>query len=452
MAFLTRSAFLTAGGVSLFLWTVTNATADDWPQWLGPQRDAVWRETGLVQKFPPGGPPIRWRQSIGAGYSGPAVAEGRVFVADRVVARGTATPSNPFDRSSIPGTERVLCLDEGTGEVVWKHEYPCDYTVSYAAGPRATPLISGGKVWTLGAEGHLLCLNAADGRVLWQRDLKKDYSGTTPLWGFSAAPLLDGERLICLAGGEGSVAVALDKETGKEIWRALSAKEPGYSPPALIEAAGRRQLIVWHPESVNALAPETGQVLWTHPFTSRSGLSIPTPRQSGDLLFITTFYNGSLMLRLNQATPGASVVWQSKKVSERDTDGLHSIMPTPFLEDGYIYGVCSYGQLRCLEAATGERLWESLQATTADGNPTRWANAFLIRNGDRYVLFNEKGDLILARLSPQGYEEISRANLLAPTNHDPGRDVVWSHPAFANRRVYARNDREIVCADLAERR
>jgi outer membrane protein assembly factor BamB len=251
-----------------------------------------------------------------------------------------------------------------------------------------------------------------------------------------------------LVGGPGSVAVAFDKDSGHELWRALSAKEPGYCPPTLIDAAGQKQLIIWHPESVNALDPESGRLFWTQPFPSNSGLSVSTPRQFGDLVFVTTFYNGSLMLRLDPAN-GAGVVWRSKKASEKDTDGLHSIISTPFLEAGYIYGVCSYGQLRCLRAETGERLWETLQATTADGKETRWANAFLIKNGDRFFLCNENGDLIIARLTPDGYHEISRAHLLEPTNHDPGRDVVWSHPAFANRSIYARNDQEIVCVDLS---
>jgi outer membrane protein assembly factor BamB len=422
---------------------------DDWPQWLGPQRDGVWRESGILERFAATGPSIAWRASIGSGYAGPAVAEGRVYVADRLLKTGANNPSNPFDRSVVPGTERVLCLNEKDGKVLWTHEYDCPYTMSYGAGPRVTPLVSGNRVYTLGGEGNLFCLNVADGQVIWSRDLKKDYKVKTPLWGFSAAPLLDGKKLICLVGGEGSVAVALDKDSGAELWRALSAKEPGYAPPTLIEAGVKRQLIIWHPESVNSLDPETGSVYWTERFPSQAGLSVSTPRQMGDLLFITTFYNGSLMLRVDKAKPAAAVVWQSKKVSERDTDGLHSIIPTPFLENGHIYGVCSYGQLRCLKAETGERLWETLQATTADGKETRWANAFLVKNADRFFLFNEKGDLIIARLTPAGYQEISRAHLLDATNHDPGRDVVWSHPAFANRRVYARNDKEIVCADLA---
>lgn len=422
--------------------------ADDWPQWLGPQRDGVWRETGLLEEFPAGGPVVRWRTSIGAGYAGPAVAKGRVYITDRQLSEGARNSGNPFDRGVIPGKERVLCLDEASGKALWQHEYDCPYSVSYPAGPRATPVVQGGRVYTLGAEGNLVCLDAVSGKVVWSRQFKKEYGIPAPVWGFAGHPLIEGNKLICLAGGEGSTAVAFDKDTGKELWRALTAKEPGYCPPMIYEAGGKRQLIVWHPESINSLDPETGQVYWTEPFNVRSGLTIPTPRQLNSNLFLTTFYNGSMMLRLGAEKPAATVVWQSKKSSERDTDALHSIMCTPFLEDGFIYGVCSYGQLRCLKAETGERVWETLAATTGDGKETRWANAFLINNGSRFFLFNEKGDLIIARLTPEGYRETSRAHLLEPTNSDPGRAVVWSHPAFANGSFYARNDKEIICVSL----
>jgi outer membrane protein assembly factor BamB len=423
--------------------------ADDWPQWLGPQRDSIWRETGIIEKFPTNGPSIRWRTEIGAGYSGPAVAKGRVYLTDRQLSSGVNNPKDPFQRGVIPGSERVVCLDESTGKILWHHDYDCPYTVSYPAGPRATPLVSDGKVYTLGAEGNLFCLDTRNGDVLWSHDFKKDYGIPTPLWGFSASPLLDGNRLICLVGGSNTTAVAFDKNDGHEIWRALTAKQPGYCPPAIFEAGGKRQLIVWHPEAVNSLNPETGAVYWSEPVKANQGMSIPTPRKSGDLLFLTCFYNGSAMLKLDGAKPAAAILWQSQKVSEKNTTELHSTMSTPFLENGYIYGVCSYGQLRCLKADTGERLWETLAATTPDGKEMRWANAFIVKNGDHFFLANEKGDLIIARLTPKGYEEISRAHLLEPTNTSTGRDVVWSHPAFANRNIYARNDKEIVCADLA---
>ena len=435
--------------LALAVFTSAPLRADDWPQWLGPQRDAVWRESGIVERFPAGGPAIRWRVPLGGGYSGPAVAAGRVYVMDRQLAKDASNPRNAFERGRIPGTERVLCLNEADGKELWAHAYDCPYTVSYAAGPRTTPLVSGGKVYTLGAEGNMCCLDAATGREIWSRDFKKDFGIPTPMWGFAGHPLVDGNKLICLVGGDGSVTVAFDKDTGNELWRALSAPEPGYAPPVICEAGGKRQLIIWHPQSLNSLDPETGALHWSEPGKANAGMAIATPRQLGDLLYVTSFYNGSVMMRLDPGKPAATKLWQSKKASERDTDALHTVMSTPFLEDGYIYGVCSYGQLRCLKADTGERVWETFAATTGD-KPARWANAFLVKNGDRFFLFNEKGDLIIAKLSPAGYEEISRAHLLDPTNADPGRPVVWSHPAFANRSVYARNDREIVCVSVAK--
>jgi outer membrane protein assembly factor BamB len=427
--------------------------ADDWPQWLGPERDSVWRETGIVSSFPASGPPVVWRAPIGSGYSGPAVAQGRVYVLDHQFAKASDTPADPLARGSIPGAEGILCLNAADGSVLWRHQYDCPYTVSYPAGPRTTPLVSEGKVFSLGAEGNLFCLDAATGSVLWSRDFKADYKIKTPMWGFAGNPLLDGNKLICLAGGSHSTVVALDKNTGREIWRALSAKEPGYCSPVIFQAGGVRQLILWHPESVNSLNPETGQVYWSLKSSQpvQAGMTIPTPRKMDDLLFLTCFYNGSWMLRLDASNPGAATVWQSQRVSEKNTDALHSTLSTPFLQDGYIYGVCSYGQLRCLKAATGERVWETLSATTADGQETRWANAFIVKNQDRFFLFNEMGDLIIARLTPKGYQEISRAHIIEPVNRDAGRPVVWSHPAFADRRIYARNDNEIICVDLAQK-
>jgi outer membrane protein assembly factor BamB len=426
--------------------------ADDWPQWLGAKRDGVWRESGIVEKFPAEGLKVRWRQKIGGGYSGPAVANGRVYVMDRQLAKGAANPQNAFSRGEIPGAERVLCFNEADGKPLWQHEYDCTYTVSYGSGPRVTPTVHEGKVYTVGSEGNLLCLDAEKGEVIWARDFKKDFEIKTPMWGFAGHPLVDAKKVICLAGGNGSTAVAFDKDTGKELWRALSAKEPGYAPPMIYEFAGKRQIILWHPEAVSGLDPETGKVFWSHTHTPsiRSGMSISTPRQIGDHLFLTSFYNGSLLLKVDSDQP--RVVWESKKVSEKDTDGLHSVMATPLIENGYIYSPCSYGQFRCLKLETGQRLWETFAPTS--GKSERWGHAFVVKHADsgRSFIFSEKGDLIIARLTPEKYEEISRAHLIDADNRDPGRMVVWSHPAFANHSIYARNDSEIVCASLASAR
>jgi outer membrane protein assembly factor BamB len=396
---------------------------------------------------------VRWRTPVGGGYAGPAVAQGRVYVTDFLLADGVSFPSDSFARKRLPGTERVLCLDEQTGKVLWKHEYPCEYTVSYPAGPRTTPIVQGGKVYTLGTMSDLLCLDAATGKVLWSKNLTREYQARVPLWGFAAHLLLDGDKLISLVGGPGTLVVAFHKDTGKELWRALGAAEPGYCPPMIYEFGGKRQLVIWSPESVNGLNPETGAVYWSHLFTIKSALTIPTPRKDGDLLFVTAFYDGPLMLKFQPGEREPTVLWKGKSKSEQPnrTDGLHSIMPTPILKDGYIYGMCSYGELRCLKVQTGERVWEDLKATGSQKQHPgdRWKNAFLIPNGDRVFLFNEAGDLIIARLSSKGYEEIDRAHILEPTNRMPNRPVVWSHPAFANKSMFARNDKEIVCVSLA---
>jgi outer membrane protein assembly factor BamB len=431
--------------------------ADDWPQWLGPQRDGVWREKGLLTKFPAGGPKIRWRAEVAGGYSGPAVADGRVYVTDRILNPGEKDPDNPFARTNSKGKERVRCLDAGSGKRLWEHAYDCQYKISYAYGPRATPVVHGGKVYTLGAMGDLLCLDVKDGGVVWSKNFPKDYGAPVPLWGFAAHPLLDGDQLICLVGGKDSVAVAFDKDTGKEKWRSLSleASELGYCPPMIYPIGGKRQLIIWHPEAVNGLDPETGKLLWSQPFNVKANMSIPTPRLDGDKLLVASFYNGSMLLQLDTDKPGAKVLWKSKNGGEplpKLTDNLSSVMATPIIKDGFIYGVCSYGELRCLKEDNGSRVWMTLKATgnvTDPDKQERWANVFLIPNGDRYFLPNEKGDLIIARLTPKGYEEIDRAHILEPTQKALTRKVIWSHPAFANKAMYARNDKEIVCVDLA---
>lgn len=213
----------------------------------------------------------------------------------------------------------------------------------------------------------------------------------------------------------------------------------------IFTAGGTRQLIVWCPDAVHSLDPETGKPHWHEPFRLNAGMSIANPINEGDKLFVTAFYNGPMMLKLAGDQPKASILWRGKSNSEMETDGLHAVMCTPAFKDGHLFGVCSYGQLRCLNAQSGKRVWES-SIPTGKG---RWWNAFLVRHQDRFFICNEQGELIIANLSPKGYEEISRAFLIAPTNRANNRKVVWSHPAFANRRIYARNDEAIVCVDLS---
>ena len=439
-----------AVGLAILL-TPCAALADDWPQWMGPQRDGVWRETGIVEKLPAGGPSVLWRTNVNRGYCGPAVVGDRLFMLDRK--QGQPPERKPGERalSVIPGNERVLCLDARTGAKIWERAYDCPYRIAYPAGPRATPLVAGGRVFTLGAMGDLLCLDASDGRVIWERHFLKDFTEEPPVWGYSAHPLLDGDRLICTVGGSNSAVVAFHKDTGKELWRALDAREIGYAPPVLHTVNGQRQLVVWHPDAVTALAPETGRVLWTHPYPvggkpQRPEVTIAMPRLAGTNLFFTSFYQGSLLLDIGGQEPRVAWNRRSKRKSEFE-DGLHTTMCTPVIRDGFIYGVCGFGELRCLDLASGDRRWETFAAT--EGKQSMFGQVFIIEQAGRYWLWNDQGELILAQFNPRGYEELSRAKLLPTIERTRGRDVLWCHPAFANRRAYVHNGQELICVSLA---
>ncbi|MEX2262270.1 MAG: PQQ-binding-like beta-propeller repeat protein [Bryobacteraceae bacterium] len=416
------------------------ARGEDWPEWRGKGRTGVWNETGILETFPKDGLKVRWRTPLRGGYAGPSVADGRVFVTDF-----TPTQTNK-------GTERALCLDEKTGKVLWTREWETDYTgLNYNVGPRATPTVDGDRVYTLGAMGALHCLNARTGEVLWKKDYVKEYRTQVPVWGITGAPIVDGPRLIALVGGENNAKVVVfDKMTGKELWRALSSDwEPGYCQPFLTGSGAARQLVIWHPAALSSLNPETGAVYWEQPFKIHMGMTLATPVVSASRLLVSSFYNGSMMVELSAEKPAARMLWKGTSDSEIKTDGLHSVVSTPAMVGDYVYGICSYGKLRCLNAKTGARVWETLQATVEEA---RWSSGFLVRHGERFFINNDRGELIIADLSPEGYREISRTKLIKPTTKVGNRrelgGVNWSHPAYANRHIFARNDEEIFSASL----
>ncbi len=427
--------------------------AADWPEWMGAERDGVWRETGLVEHFDTGSLPVRWRVPVKAGYVGPAVVDGRVYLLDREAGKPAERKRGDRSLPQIPGNERVLCLDAATGRTLWEHVYDCPYRISYPSGPRATPLVRDGRVYALGAMGDLKCLDAADGRILWATNVAAQFHAEPPVWGYAAHPLLDGERLILPVGGTNSAIVALHKDTGRELWRAQTAVEIGYAPPVVRDLAGRRQLVFWHADAVSGLNPQDGDVLWSHPYPvggrpQRPEVTIALPRFSGDRLFLTSFYQGSLMLQVPRTGAEPRVVWnrRSRKQSEM-TEGLHTVMSTPVVKDGFAYGICAFGELRCLDLKTGERRWESLDLFR--GEAGFFAHAFIVEENYRHWFWTDRGELVVGRLSPQGLEIISRAQLLEPAENTRGRDVLWCHPAFANRSAYIHNGRELICVDLS---
>jgi outer membrane protein assembly factor BamB len=417
------------------------AYADDWPEFRGEGRKGEWNETGILEKFPADGLKILWRAPVGPGYSSPTVSNGRIFLSDRTIINGPL------------GSERAFALDEKTGKLLWEHEWgDVDYSgILWPNGPRATPTVDGDRVYVLGATGILVCLDVETGTVLWKKDYVTDYDAEVTMFGIASAPIIDGPRLIAMVGGRNALAVAFDKFTGEELWRSLETNsDPGMGHPLLVDAGGVRQVIIWSSDALQSLNPETGDVYWRQPFRVMAPMSIPVPVFDGSNILVTNFYTGAMMVKLDEQKPGAELVWQGKSDSEIATDTLHSVIGTPVVVGDHIYGLCSYGQLRCLRTATGERVWESQEVTL---ERARWASGFIVRNGNRFFISNDRGELMIAKLTPEGYEEISRTSLITPTSPAGVRrqlgKVSVVHPAYANRNIYMRNDEEIICASLA---
>jgi outer membrane protein assembly factor BamB len=419
--------FLQTAALGLSVWLPLAVRADDWPQWRGPNRDGVWNETGIIELFPPGGLEISWRTAVGRGWSSPVVAQGRVYVTD-------------VERAGGKATERVLCFDESNGNLLWSHRYAVDYPDwalgPYGGGPRATPIVRDGKIFTLGALGHLFCFDAVNGHVGLEKSLANEYQ-LEPFTGITASPLIEDKLLILyMCGKPAACVVAFDKDSGKEVWRALDDSFT-YSSPIVIAAGGKRQFIVWTQQGVTSLDPRTGRTWWRELFRSPGDMVVSTPVFSNGRLLI-----GGLMLELDAAKPAASVLWPE---SELTLKRILSNTSTALVQGDYVYSARTTGELVCLEAGTGKQVWQTNTVT----DPRNGSSIHLTANGDGEFLFTDRGDLLRAKLTPQGYREISRARLVEPTSAYGDRKCAWTPPAFANRHVFARNDLELVRASLA---
>ncbi len=428
----------------------------DWPSWLGPHGDAVLTEPGILEgnRFPSDEPEVLWRTATGLGYSAPAVAEGKVFLADYVKDDGEIA-NNPGSRVRLLGHERVRALDLASGEPLWTYEYARPYSISYPSGPRAMPVYDAGNVFFLGAEGDLTCLDAATGEKRWSKDFAEDFGAETPIWGHSATPLVDGDLVYCVVGGKDAHTVAFDKSSGEERWRALSAPEPGYCPPVIIEPAeghGDRQLVIWTPQELAGLSPATGEVYWTLPLVPKYGMAIAAPRidAARTRLFVSGIGPVAAMIQLGDNN-SASIAWRGTTKTAAYTSNS-----TPIIEEGIVYACdITSSDLVAFALEDGEHYWATTTPTLGENPPSgaRHGTAFLTKHepSGHFLLFRETGDLLLADLDQNGYTQLDSLHLLQPTNEAFGRPVVWTAPAFADGSVIVRNDVEIVRVSLRDR-
>ncbi|RKU29805.1 dehydrogenase [Candidatus Poribacteria bacterium] len=414
---------------------IVTCSAEGWPQWRGENRDGIWNETGLLAEFDGNQIPHRWSVPIGSGYSGPTVANGRVYVTDKLT-----KPKH---------IERVLCFDWETGDEIWSYSYDCIYRIDYAAGPRANVTVQDGLVYALGAMGHLHCFDAANGDLKWKKDLNSEYNIHMPIWGIACAPIVIDEMVIVQIGGKPDACiVAFDSKSGEEKWRALE-DNASYSAPILISQAGQQVLICWTGHNLAALDPNTGKVHWKYHIPPTNWeIGIATPIYHDNQIFVTNFYEGAALLKLSSDKLDYELVWHRRGKDERNTDALQTTMSTPVWIGNNIYGVDSYGELRCLDSETGDRIWEDLSAVRV----ARWSTIHMVKNADKVWMFNEEGELLITELTPEGLNIISRAKLIEPTRDQLNQrgGVTWAHPAYAYKHVFARNDNELICANLSE--
>ncbi len=431
-------------GTSLFLLTALlfcscsesqPLQTSNWPQWMGPQRNGVWQTD--LQKSSLDSSDLRktWEAEVGTGYSGPTVSDDRIYLMDLV--------------GEDEKSERILCFDASTGKLNWSHAYETNYIVGYPTGPRASVLIEDNRAYSFGTMGDLYCFNAATGEVHWHVDGKQKFDISFPIWGLAASPLVEEDLLIVQMGGTPDACiVAFNKFTGETVWTALS-DHASYSAPIVIEQAGKRVLVCWTGDNLAGLDPITGDVYWKVRYQRRkSVINISMPVIQWPYIFLSSFYDGSMLIQLDEKRTRASLVWERAGESERDTDALHSIISTPIIQGEYVYGVDSYGEFRCLELMTGDRVWTDSTLVPYG----RWANAHFVEQDDKIWAFNELGELVLGTVSPEGFTDLGRVHLVQPVrvSPNPRGGVNWAFPAFAGRKIYARSDAKLVCWELLE--
>ncbi|MBI3861860.1 MAG: PQQ-like beta-propeller repeat protein [Planctomycetia bacterium] len=421
-----RAGWKTVGRSCAALLTVLAAClaarGEDWPRWGGPRGDGSWQAPKLPDAWPNGKLPVKWKKPIGGGYGGITVVDGRGFVMDR--------QTEPRE------VERVLCFDVRDGSLLWHHDYPVAYgKLDYGNGPRATPTNHAGKVYTLGAMGHAWCLDAATGKPVWSRDLVAEAGAKIPMWGLAASPVIWNEIVFLHPGAENGCVMALERTTGKEIWR-TSTDPAGYATPIVIEAPSGPQLVAWTPLHILGINPATGKEYWSVPYEITYGVSIATPIYRNATVFVTAYWAGSKAIRLGKKPDQAELIWEENR-------NLRGLMAQPLYRDGYVYTIDKDRGLTCFEFATSRKLWDDGHKLVPRGHNPQGTLVWL-GDGDRAILLNDEGDLILARLNPSGCHEQSRTNIIERKERAP----IWAHPAYAGNCVYARSDSDLVCVEL----
>ena len=388
--------------------------ADDWPQWRGPNRDGVSKETGLLQEWPAGGPKLLWKVTdLGGGWSTPSIAGGKIFL-----------------QSDQGGEESVLALDEHDGHRLWSTplgkvgpnrgpQYP---------GARSTPTVDGEQAYALGSDGDLACLESASGQVRWRKNLPKDFGGKPGNWAYAESPLVDGDVLVCTPGGQTATLVALDKKSGDVVWKCAvpGGDEAAYASVVIANVGGVKEYVQFLQHGVVGVDAKTGKFLWRYEATGKSPANIPTPLVHDNFVFSSSGFTGGGLVKLNaendRVTP--SQVYLVKEMGA----SIGGVV----LVEGALFGTTQTG-LVCIDFAGGKVRWQSRSVGTGE---LCYADRRLYVRGDT-------GPVALVEATPDGYHEKGRFD-----QPDRSKAKAWCHPVVANGRLYLRDLGVLLCYDV----
>ncbi len=391
-----------------------SAAGSDWPQWRGPDRTDVSKETGLLKAWPAAGPKRLWLfENAGHGYSGPAIANGKYFTL------GTRD-----------GSEILLVLDANTGRELWTAKLGEILDNGWGDGPRGTPTVDGDRVYALSGPGELVCLKVADGKILWKASMK-DLGGKRPNWGYTESVLVNGPHVLCTPGGAKGTVAALDKLTGKVVWQSSEITEAAhYSSIVPAQINGQAQLVQRNEKSIFGLAPKDGKILWQTTFPGRTAV-IPTPIVRGNDVYVTAGYGaGSKLVRISADNKVTDVY--ENKVMKNHHGGV-------VLVGDHVYGHNDNGWV-CQDFATGAEVWM---------NKSVGKGAVSSADGMLYCLDEKTGAVVLAAASPKGWKESGRFTLDPQSKIRSPKGHVWTHPVISHGKLYLRDQELIYCFDIS---
>src|SRR5688572_16877073 len=393
----------------------TIATAADWPQWRGPDRTDISKESGLLKSWPEGGPKQVWLfKDAGLGYSGPAIVGGKLFT-----------------MGIREGGEQLIAVDIKTGKALWSVKIGEALKNDWGDGPRGTPSVEGDRVYVISGRGSLICANVADGKILWQRAMK-DFGGKTPGWGYTESVLVDGNKVVCTPGGAQGAIVALDKKTGEPIWQSKEFTDGAhYSSIITASHGGKRQYIQLTEKHVVGVSAEDGKVLWTSDWPGKVAV-IPTPIFHDGHVYVTSGYDvGSKLVKLSANNEPSEVYFSKTMINHHG--GV-------ILLDGHIYGHSDRGGWTCQNFKTGEKVWAEKDALGK--------GAIAYADGKFYCLAEKDGTVALIDASPKGWKENGRFKLEPQTTQRNPKGRIWTHPVILDGRLYLRDQELLFCYDV----